>query len=268
MHTDNTNTMPDTTPDINDLRKLHELYGNKLTIEEVREQLDEAGLLEWFEEDAGFFGHMLRHPMHYAVPFMLCEGEVRRAIECIDAKQERVAQLDSEGGFDRAIFMHERPYRFQAFMERRSRMIPEVAANIMGEVWIDSENIRQHLDEWSQLWAWVTARDLAALTMREDDERKKLLALQKAGDTWIYRGVNRTRQTKLGLSWTTDRERAIWFASRFVEDPADALVYSTIVPLCDAPKAFMACFDGRGEDEVVVHPAWLADNEHTITEAE
>jgi len=56
----------------------------------------------------------------------------------------------------------------------------------------------------------------------------------------IYRGVN-GKSTKSGkvtkdlwksISWTTDREKAIWFANRFVskDSPVERVLYSTTIP--------------------------------------
>lgn len=61
--------------------------------------------------------------------------------------------------------------------------------------------------------------------------------------------VGRTR----GLSWTADRDRALWFHRRnvsFEYDPNRCRLIHTIVE----PKAVLALINGRSESEVIVHP--------------
>lgn len=83
----------------------------------------------------------------------------------------------------------------------------------------------------------------------------------------LYRGATRDRQ--MGLSWTADLERAIWFAQRFHEASGfeSAYVYEAVV----MPDALLAYFnEARGEEEYVVDTS-LVDpgdvDEFTIEEA-
>jgi hypothetical protein len=66
----------------------------------------------------------------------------------------------------------------------------------------------------------------------------------------IYRGATWGRRR--GMAWTTDREKAEWFANRF-SVLREALVYEITV----GPEVVLALFDGRNEAEVVVEPAKL-----------
>ena len=68
----------------------------------------------------------------------------------------------------------------------------------------------------------------------------------------MYRGCNPYH--RLGLSWTTDRAKAEWFAERF------ACVMKTRVYSAHAPAGhILAMFQARKESEVVVNPAGLED---------
>ena len=69
----------------------------------------------------------------------------------------------------------------------------------------------------------------------------------------IYRGFNGDG-TPYGLSWTTQRTTAEWFARRFLTDDS-AHIASATVTRADV----IALFTRRGEHEIVVHPDTLTD---------
>jgi hypothetical protein len=67
----------------------------------------------------------------------------------------------------------------------------------------------------------------------------------------IYRGATWGRRR--GMAWSTDPERAAWFATRDELHKRDALVYTVTVE----PSTVLALLDGRNEAEVVVDPTEL-----------
>jgi hypothetical protein len=69
----------------------------------------------------------------------------------------------------------------------------------------------------------------------------------------LWRGATHSR--RLGMAWTADRDRAVWFADRF----GTALGDEAHVWRLDAVRAgrVLARFDGRGEAEVVVNTRGL-----------
>lgn len=77
-----------------------------------------------------------------------------------------------------------------------------------------------------------------------------------AGPLTVYRGATLGRAR--GMSWTTDLEKARWFAGRFAQDTRfrPAYVYAVEAP----PEAVLADVDalqgdgGRWEGEIVVNP--------------
>ncbi len=71
----------------------------------------------------------------------------------------------------------------------------------------------------------------------------------------IYRGA--TPERRLGMAWTTMRERAEWFATRDRE--SFGLVESTVYVATVTPSSVLALIDGRSEGEVVVDPKGLED---------
>jgi hypothetical protein len=65
----------------------------------------------------------------------------------------------------------------------------------------------------------------------------------------VWRGCHEAG--RYGMSWTSDRATATWFASRF-GDP-DLHLYELEVPR----EAVLGRFNGRNEHEVVIDPEWL-----------
>lgn len=70
-----------------------------------------------------------------------------------------------------------------------------------------------------------------------------------SGVVTIYRGVG-SEKYRDGISWTLDREKAEWFATRFTED---GVVYSAKVKSND----ILYYISDRGEKEVIVDPKRL-----------
>ena len=79
-------------------------------------------------------------------------------------------------------------------------------------------------------------------------ERHALNAMPKVFT--VYRGVAHVEASR-GMSWTIDREKALWFARRFAgDDKRTPLLITANVRRIDV----MAHYLGRNESEIVVMP--------------
>lgn len=146
------------------------------------------------------------------------------------------------------VFMHERPYRIEALIEAQGSGLcddPKTHWSLVGDVWTDSENICQFMDEWKEIWdCGVEKRHL----VMSADERKALKAMPTFIDVW--RGVG-FKSSVNGMSWTVDRGKAIWFANRYSADKnRTPMLVSGRVQKSDVIAHFM----GRNESEIVVNP--------------
>lgn len=195
----------------------------------------------WVEEEGGPLGRMLRHPLVYAVP-LVHHGMVNHAYEVKRAALEKAVR---DRDLHTYVFLHERPYRFEALLAGRERIQPDSDQwwAVVGDVWIDSENLWQHADEWRELLALPDAR--AIMT---DDEREALAALPDVVTVW--RGCQATLNED-GLSYTLDRRRAEWFAVRFSGRGDHEVLVEATVPR----DRIVAYLTRRGEDEIVAHDA-------------
>jgi hypothetical protein len=132
-------------------------------------------------------------------------------------------------------------------------LAPEEVAAVVGMVWSMAEWPERAL---SPRAAWLALFQAAGFTI--DGKPAERLA----GPLALYRGCTRGRVR--GLAWTTDSERAGWFARRYSDwagDPSypefrPAYVYET-----SAPAAVLLCIPGTvgrfDEHEVVINPAGL-----------
>lgn len=195
--------------------------------------------LEPWVEESEFFGRSLKHPLVYQVPLSL-PGMANQAYE---HKKAATAKALDKGDWHSYIWLHERPYRFEAL---QTLFTDHPISNddwhsLVRDVWIDSENLWQHYDEWLEVFENVDGQRLMT-----DEEKARLAALPDTVP--IYRGAT-LEVNEEGLSWTLDPSRARWFARRFNHKGDGVVIHASV-----AREAIVALFEGRSEDEVIVLP--------------
>jgi hypothetical protein len=159
---------------------------------------------------------------------------------CLE-KKAHLAELKSDIGDGYTyVFLHERPYRFKALASIAKRLSYSNYWELVRDVWIDSENIHRHYTAWKQIWA-------ASIPQKERcmdaTECAQLARMPLAFDVW--RGVG--FRGRVGLSWTLDRDKAVWFARRFESLAGKARIFHGKVKRHDVH----AFFTGREEAEIV-----------------
>lgn len=188
------------------------------------------------------FGRMVHHPL-------VIEHSPRPAMVNYryEAKRKALHEAMNDSNWHQAVWLHERPYRLDAFMSISDLLDDDNYWSLLADIWIDSENIWQNLDQWRQLFE--STRSGSPMT---DEEEAALAAMPDPVP--VYRGGVEDAN-EYGLSWTTDRERAEWFAVRMTADDEVGVVLDGLV----AKKDVAAYFTGRGENEIVVFDADLVD---------
>ena len=76
----------------------------------------------------------------------------------------------------------------------------------------------------------------------------------------VYQGFQGRRDK--GIAWTTDREKAVWFANRFAV--LDRFGEPKLLTGVTLKKDVLGYFTGRGESEVVIDPAKVKKQNVTI----
>jgi hypothetical protein len=190
----------------------------------------------------GALGLMIHHPL--VIDLTYRPGYAGWVNGLYKFKKERLADDLKKGEFASYVFLHERPYRFEAFEEIADKMGEAEYWKLLGEIWIDSENIRQHLKAWKRLWRKSkTYRDF----VMETEEIRELNAMPDV--ITIYRGIQYKSQ-KRGISWTLSKEKAEWFANRWLRKNQTAKVLSGTIK----KDKVLAYFKGRNEQEIVAFP--------------
>lgn len=159
-----------------------------------------------------------------------------------EMKKKLIDEALSRGNVHRYVFTHERPYRVDAFNDylRAAPLDDRSYWEMMQAIWIDSENVWQHKKMWRELWR-ANRTGLQQYIMNAD-ERKEFYRLPPI--VKVYRGINRDKHDRRGLSWTLDPAKAEWFALRY---KGVGLVLEGMVK----KKHVYALLFGRDEREII-----------------
>ena len=215
-----------------------------------QEDLDPE-LEEYVSEMPGL-GHKLMHPLVYHVPFSYSFSKM--ANKMLQQKQEALEQARAKENWNTFVFLHERPHRFDALMEvlDEHQLDDEVLWPLIAHVWTDSDNINQNLRSWQDVWLDSADQERRVSLCMNDSEQEAFRGLPSRFPVW--RGVGH-RNAVEGLSWTTDRAQAVWFARRYGGPNHTPILASGKVDKGDV----LAHFLGRNEHEIVVFPDHVMD---------
>jgi hypothetical protein len=194
-----------------------------------------------------FFGQSVKHPL----VFSIVHADFQNAMvnEQYRVKKQYVAEKMAKGDYSAAVWMHERPYRLDAFMGITEYLTDTKYWRLLGELWTDSENIYQNYQQWED---YLSSERTRKWEFMDKEERAALKKLRKKGlKLRVYRGYC-VKDSMEGMSWTLDRARAEWFARRFAAlDHADTCAVAIGAV---HPDDVFAHKLGRDEDEIVVLP--------------
>ena len=190
-------------------------------------------LVPYFESD-GALGAQVRHPLVYQVP-LWSNGSANAYY--LQKKKDLDTAL-AEKNFNRVIYLHERPYRLQAFIEIAPRLSDTKYWSILSGIWTDTENQWQNLEQWKEL---LSANRPDRHYLMDESEVQLLNSLPEL--VTIYRGCVKGLNED-GLSWTLDKAKAEFFANRFGRE---GIILEREIPKSD----IIAVLTGRGESEVI-----------------
>lgn len=181
-------------------------------------------------------GACIKHPLLYSVPhFAGLNAYVNRQYA---QKLEAVEHAKMERDWRKFLLLHERAYRFPAFNEVMDQMADAEFWDLFGWCWTDTENLWQN---WDVISPVLRSGRPGRENMMDDAEREALAALPEV--VTIYRGHK--RHNKSGFSWSLDRAKAEWFATRYKAKGARLTTASI------RRENVIALLMGRGESEVV-----------------
>lgn len=214
----------------------------------TREEELHDDLKPWIVQ-GGPFGPMLKHPL--VQEFLLDLSRCARVNLAYTMKREAVADAERKGQWHRWVFLRERPYRPMVLYDLMGRLRGEEYWELVGEVWVDSENQWEYADEWYEM---LTADPEGREFMSDEDVRCVFtLTPEKGGlapETAIYRGFAHDDALN-GFSWTLDRARAKWFARRSAWRDGDTPRVATATVRREHVIAYIT---SRDEQELVLLP--------------
>lgn len=200
-----------------------------------------------YEDDEGSV--FIKHPLVFSIWHN--ESLNRMCNAQLKGKREACDKALDEGDWPHYVWLHERPYRLDAFLAVEWQMSDAEYWALLGDVWCDSENIREHPEEWPELLH--ADRGDRRLIMR-DDEREEFDALPDTLTIW--QGC--TDQRDDGWSWTLDEGKAQWFANRFAMfEKAEPRLRKATCRKSDV----VAYLTRRGESEILVDPELVDEDE-------
>lgn len=157
----------------------------------------------------------------------------------IISKLEQLEMAYQRRDIETYIFLHERPWRFQALLDAESWTEKVKWFNTAGLVWVDCEGPGRNADVWKSK---IFTTDDHHLVMSDMDRVK----LDKIDQVNVYRGANSKIHAKTGLSWSLDRNKAIWFAHRFSRNN------KWLATVNVRRNEIAALFTNRGESEIIL----------------
>ena len=190
-------------------------------------------LLPYLETSKGEW-EMLRHPLVYQVPFRSNGSANAQYAQKLKAVKEALGCWN----YSQYVFLHERPYRVEAFKKIEKQLGIVNYWQLLTQVWIDTEKQYAYLKDWKKLLASERG-DRNDMMNDEDKESLRLLP----EEVTIYRGCQKGLNEN-GLSWTLDKSKAEFFANRFGKK---GIILERKIPKSDIVAVLM----GRGESEVI-----------------
>jgi hypothetical protein len=191
-----------------------------------------SDLLPYLED--GVLGKQLRHPLVYQVP-LWANGHANAYYL---QKKKAVAEALENKNYNSYVYLHERPYRLQAFIQIADKLSDTKYWTLLSSIWIDTENQWQNHEIWKTL---LSSKRSSRHYLSGEEGDNLLRSLPE--EVTIYRGCQ-PGLNENGLSWTLDKNKAKFFANRFGEEGIilEKKIFKTKI---------IAVLLGRGESEVI-----------------
>jgi len=163
----------------------------------------------------------------------------------IEKVEESMNKYISKKQYDKLFFLIEKKIALDFYIESFENIPDEQKYECFEDIYIRSEYgfSKLNKDFFLNIFKYKPKEDF-----------RKILKVDSSGLVKIYRGQN-TESTpyQKAFSWTTSKEKAKFFATRFDSD--NGKLYEAIIKCED----ILAYIDQRGESEVIVDPNCLID---------
>jgi hypothetical protein len=182
-------------------------------------------------------GQALRSPFVYQVPL----HNVEFATKLYEQNKARFDGLVLDEEYLSAIYLVERPYRMVFLHDwwTSDMLTIEQLRELLPPAWTDTEFPHQYAGMPRELFRAAATQGILTDTGAPLDD---VLT--------VYRGC---RKIDDEISWTLDRDKAIWFAQRLANEGDTQYVQRGEI----SHTKVWAHFEGRGESEIVLDPKRL-----------
>jgi hypothetical protein len=208
-----------------------------MKIAEIEQEELHSDLKLYLEESRSF--PMLRHPLVYSVPYF--EGVNQMLNKQYAMKLKMIADYLQKSDWFGYVYAHERPYRLYAFCNllKEYKISDSDYWELLGDIWIDSENIWSNKKEWKKLLS--SNRPEREKFMKEEDRE---IFKNLPDKITAYRGYL-PGKNKTGFSYSLNRERAEWFSKRFNTN-------GKVSEIEILKSKLFAYTDSRSEQEIII----------------
>ena len=167
----------------------------------------------------------ITHPLLISVPYFEETNALMNTQ--LKVRKEAAKKHLKNKNFSSYIFLHEKPYMLEAFLEVMFELNDKEYWQNLRSIWESIENNWQNL----KIWKTLLNSDRGSREYFMDDE-EKIFFDSLPNQITIHRG--HTFNNKNGFSYTLDYEKAVWFSKRFnkkgavltkIIDKSDAFAY-------------------------------------------
>lgn len=198
----------------------------------IKHPFTDSGIVGFSKEDGGIrIGNIVENPEDL--------DDWRKEMSGVISRCDSAMQV---------AFLVTKAYSFGFLKYAQKDLDKDDFAKILAYLWIRTEEPHNdpNLSKSKLLAMFKTAEPTALMSDEEFQYFRNL-----PDTVTVYRGVTSyNAKNVLGLSWTLDRDKAAWFASRFGEN---GTVYEARIN----KEYIYALFNGRDESEVIVDPKFL-----------
>lgn len=189
---------------------------------------------------------MIHHPLVVGIYHPMMNQQYN---ETLKNRREMIRVYTKIGKWSDIVFMHERPYRVEAFANLANNEIidPEVAASLWLNVWTDQEFNHENMPLAARFFSeYQNTKVFKDSLSNIDVADNTAFPVFRGASVYELNAVGSFRKViPLGFSWTLNRDTAEWFANRFGEQGKVAVRF--------VRKADLVAFtNDRGESEVIV----------------
>lgn len=216
-----------------------------VAVKSVAKQLFDVVKIIPFKE----FPFACSHPYTNSVVLLLPQGglaDLTKKEDYLAWRKGVFARIDCCDNVIDFLLLLDKSWYLTFLKFSKEKMSLEDFSKALGEAWVIQENPNGDVN--------VPLRTAVSWFKKSD---KSKLMNEKDYGTWnsfeaglgVYRGVAVGRKAK-GLSWTTSREKAEWFAHRFDNENETGYVEKLVVA---DKSSILAYFSTRAEEEVVIN---------------